>query len=620
MARKDIRGKPSTQVARMHKRGIKRVLGLGDLFAIGYGDLGSSIYYALGITALYALGATPIALGLAGVVFICNALSYAELTAMYPDSGGSATFARHAFNDTASFVAGWGLLLDYIVTIAISAFAIGPYLANIYHPLSNTQTQIIFTVCVIALLFIINFIGVKRSTRMSLVLTSLALLTQIAIIVVGVVLVLNLPRVFSQLKIAVPGMDWSPDWPNFMHGVAMAMVAYTGIESIAQLGSESRKPTRDLPRAIFLNMAALILIYMGLVVVGLSAMTPMELGANYASDPLTGIVQKFHLQGGFFGPWVGWIAAILLFAAANTGLIGSSRLAFNLGEHYQLPQFFSKLHSRFHTPALSLIFFALLAASVVILSRGQLTFLADLYNFGAMIAFFSVNMSLLMLRIKKPQEVRPFKVPFSIPFRGAQLPISAIVGALASLSVWVLIVIAKPHGRYLGLAWMTFGLFLYLLYRRKKNIAIGGTIALHKVKVEQSVQHPVQNILVPFQSLKDAEIIIAAADLARSYKASITVLHIIEIPSALPLDTEVPDSTKEATEILRYAEAIIREKDLSVNHAILHGRTFSEVLYATLQEKKWQILVLPSHYWDRKTSQTLSSLLHKKKFRIWIYH
>src|SRR5579885_2459573 len=146
--------KEPTTVTRMEKGSIKRVLHLGDLFAIGYGDLGSSIYYALGITALYALGATPIALAIAGVVFICTALSYAELSAMYPESGGSATFARHAFNDTASFISGWGLLLDYIVTIAISAFAIGPYLANVFLGLKDIPTQIIFTLCIIAALFV----------------------------------------------------------------------------------------------------------------------------------------------------------------------------------------------------------------------------------------------------------------------------------------------------------------------------------------------------------------------------------------------------------------------------------------------------------------------------------
>ena len=481
-----------TEIARIDKGSIKRVLGLGDLFAIGYGDLGSSIYYALGITALYALGATPIALALAGFVFICTALSYAELSAMYPESGGSASFARHAFNDTASFIAGWGLLLDYIVTIAISAFAISPYLAIFFNPLKSTNVQISFTIGVIAVLYIVNFFGVRRSTRISFGLAGLAILTQIVIIVMGIVLLLDLPRVLHQFKIGVPGVDWSPSWPDFMRGVAMAMVAFTGIESIAQLGSESRQPKKDIPRAIFLNIIALIVLYLGIAIVALSALTPQELGHQFADDPIAGIVQAFPIGGAFFGHWVGLVAAILLFVAANAGLIGSSRLAYNMGEYYQLPQFFSTLHSRFHTPAIAMAFFAILACILIILSQGQLAYLADLYNFGAMVAFFSTNMSLLVLRMKKPNEPRPFRIPFHIRFRGADLPISAIFGALATLGVWILIVVTKPHGRYLGSAWMIFGVVVFFLYRYKKNLSTTGGLQFIRSKW-RNMYNPVSN-------------------------------------------------------------------------------------------------------------------------------
>src|SRR5580698_3898924 len=139
----------SSVVVQLARGTLKRVLKVSDLFAIGYGDLGSSIYYALGVTALFALGATPIALGLAGIVFICTALTYAEMTSIVHDSGGSASFARLAFNDLISFIAGWGLLLDYIVTIAISAFAVGPYLAYFFADLNKTPVQIVFSITLI---------------------------------------------------------------------------------------------------------------------------------------------------------------------------------------------------------------------------------------------------------------------------------------------------------------------------------------------------------------------------------------------------------------------------------------------------------------------------------------
>jgi basic amino acid/polyamine antiporter, APA family len=609
---------PATQVARIDKGGFKRALRLSDLFAIGYGDLGSSIYYALGITALYALGATPIALGLAGIVFICNALSYAELTAMYPQSGGSASFARQAFNDTASFIAGWGLLLDYIVTIAISAFSIFPYLSVFYAPLKFPDIQISFTVGVIVLLFIINFFGVRRSTRLSFVLTSLAILTQILIIVLGAVLVLNLPRVIDHFKIGVPGVDWSPSWPDFMRGVAMAMVAYTGIESIAQLGAESRQPTKNLPRAIFLNMLALIILYLGISVIGLSALSPSRLGHDFANDPIAGIVQSFPFGGAVFAPWVGLLAAILLFVASNAGMIGSSRLAFNMGEFYQLPQFFSSLHLRFRTPAISLAFFSLLACVLVVLSRGRLTFLADLYNFGAMVAFFSTNISLLALRIKKPHEVRPYKIPFNIRFRGYELPISAMIGAIGSLAVWILVVITKPDGRYLGMAWMVVGILVFFLYRRKKNLSARGSLAVYKVKVAKVELPVITNILVPVQSIEDRQIIYAACDLAKAHKATLTILHIIEVPLTLPLDSELTAKLLGASNVLQYAEAIVRETDVHFELSVLRGRAFGEVIREALKEKQWQLLVLSSNHWEHRTISALSHVLHQKAIRVWV--
>src|SRR3989338_7339225 len=149
---------------------LHRVLGVPQLFAIGYGDVGSSIYYALGVTTLYALGAAPLALLIAGFTFICTVMAYAELSAAMPEAGGSCSFARHAYNDLVSFIAGWALLLDYIVTIAISAYSIGPYLANLVPALRTTIGNVPFTLCVLGALLALNVIGVRESTRVSLLL------------------------------------------------------------------------------------------------------------------------------------------------------------------------------------------------------------------------------------------------------------------------------------------------------------------------------------------------------------------------------------------------------------------------------------------------------------------
>ena len=370
-----------THVVHLEKRNLKRVLRVGDLFSVGYGDVGSSLYYALGATALYALGATPLALAIAGFVFICTALTYAELGSAFAETGGSATFARHAFNDLISFIAGWGLLLDYIVTIAISAFAIPPYLSSILElagvpagVIGSPGVHISITLFIIIFLLFLNIGGIKHSTRMSYYLALITIVTQLLIIAIGLLFVLNLPLVISHLRIGVPGVDWSPDWGQFLKGTAMAMVAYTGIESITQLSAEAKHPGVVVPQAIRRAMVVLVILYLGISVVGLSVVSPIELGTTYLMNPIEGIVQHFPVGGKFLGPWIGLMAAILLMIASNGGLIGSSRLTFSMGEHYQLPYFFYRTHPRFRTPHVSLTVFAILACLLVIVSRGHMLF------------------------------------------------------------------------------------------------------------------------------------------------------------------------------------------------------------------------------------------------------
>ena len=417
---------PIERVVHLEKKSLKRVLGAPELFAVGYGDVGSSIYYALGLTALYALGATPIALAIAGFVFICTCLTYAEMSTTFPEPGGSATFSRYAFNDLVSFIAGWGLLLDYIVTIAISAFAIPPYVKYLI-PFTNTVfVQITTTIAIIIFLYILNLIGMKQSCRFSLLLAIVTILSQALIVITAALLLLNLPYIISHLRIGVLGVDWSPTWGGFLKGTAMAMVAYTGIESIAQLAAETKKPSIAIPSAIKWTMYTLVLLYLFISMVGLSVVSPQELGTTYIDDPIAGIIVNLPFGGRWLAPWFGLIAGMILLIAANAGLIGASRLTFSMGEYYQVPHFFYRMHPRFRTPYISLAAFAFFACLIVILSKGEILFLADLYNFGAQIAFFFAHISLLVLRIKKPTLQRPFRAPFNIPLGCRRCDVSVL--------------------------------------------------------------------------------------------------------------------------------------------------------------------------------------------------
>jgi APA family basic amino acid/polyamine antiporter len=581
------------RVVHLEKRSLKRVLGASELFAIGYGDVGSSIYYALGLTALYALGATPLALAIAGFVFICTSFTYAEMSTTFPEPGGSATFSRYAFNDLVSFIAGWGLLLDYIVTIAISAFAIPPYLKYLI-PFSNTTfMQTSMTIGIIAFLYLLNVIGMKHSGRFSLFMAMITILSQLVIILIAAFLLLNLPFVISHLRIGVAGVDWSPSLGEFLKGTAMAMVAYTGIESIAQLAAETHKPSVAIPRAIRWTAFSLVILYFLISVVGLSVISPQELGTTYIDDPIAGIVAKLPFGGKWLAPWFGLIAAIILLIASNAGLIGASRLTFSMGEYYQVPRLFYKMHNRFRTPYVSLGIFSLFAAIIVLLSRGKILFLADIYNFGAQIAFFFAHLSLLVLRIKKPNLPRPFKSPLNLSLgKNRSVPLTALIGVLATFAVWLVVIITKPEGRNLGFAWLALGIGMYLYYRKQNRIAPMGQLSIEKIKIPEYQPMHLKNILVTARILGDTEALQTACQLAKSFGAKLTAVHVIEIPPSLPMHAPMEKREEIGEAALKRAEAVSREYNLSIELKLVRARTIEGAILELVTHGGYDMVIV----------------------------
>lgn len=598
---------------------LHRQLRVPQLFAIGYGDVGSSIYYALGVTTLYALGAAPLALLLAGAVFVCTVLTYAELSAAMPEAGGSCSFARHAFNDLVSFIAGWALLLDYIVTIAISAYTVGPYLGYFFPILKSVVGNIPFTLGIIAVLLGINLIGIKESTRISLLLCIFATATQLSVILIGLVTVLNLPYLVQHLQIGVIGVDWSPTWPQFFKGVGMAMVAYIGIESIAQLAGETSHPDRNLPKAMLLVMGALLILYFGIAAVALSAMHPLELTSNYLQDPLAGVVAHLPIGGKLLQPWIAILGAAILFVAANAGLIGASRLTFAMGDYFQLPRFFYRLHPRFKTPYISLITFAVIAGLIVFIAK-ELTFIAELYNFGAMLAFALAHLALIGSRIRQPDLKRPFKAPLNFQIGKAILPLTAVIGLLGTAAVWVDVILTKPAGRNLGFAWLALGVVSYLVYRRQQRLPATSRLDIEKLTIPEFHPVKIKKILVPTRGGAQTEVVQFAVHLAKAYGGDVTALYVIEIAATLPLDTFFPEKLIEGDKALERAQAIGREYGVPLETQILQSRSAGETIIETAKEGKFDLIVLGASKKGSPTTMgsTVDYVLKHAPCRVWI--
>lgn len=466
--------KPGNRVfrpRRIKRFRLRRVLGVPGLFSAGYGDVGSSIYYGLGIVAIAALGATPIALAAAGVIYIFNALSYAEGGAMIPEAGGSASFARHGINNLVGFIAGWALMLSYIATMAISAYTIPPYLAYFWPVLDIPWVNTLTSMGIIVVLMIVNVIGVRESTGINIFFIFMDIATQITIVVLGVVLILAVdPGVL--LKHMFGAGNW-PSTSNLVLGIAIAALCFTGVETVSQLAEETRRPAERIPHAYVLMIVVVMILFAGISIVALSTMTPQMLGDpinGWARDPVAGIAANLpsELLRGILAPLVAVLAASILLTATNAGLLGISRLTFNLSSHRQLPATFGKIHKTFRTPYIAIIVVCLIALLLLapgFKSPSFFTQLGALYVFGSLLCFALAHAAILSLRIRKPDMPRPFKLGLNIHLFGAELPLTAILGLLTTTVIWVIVIITNPFSRWAGLGWMAIGLIIYFLYR-----------------------------------------------------------------------------------------------------------------------------------------------------------
>src|SRR5437667_5363156 len=363
---------------RRRQQRLERVLGTPALFSTAYGNVGSSIYYALGVTAVFALGLTPLVFVIAGIFFSATALTYAEGTVRYPEAGGSASFARHAFNELASFGAAWAQMLNYIITIAISAFFVPHYLSIFWEPLRGNPWDIIGGAVVIVILVLLNIVGIQESARVNIVLAAVDFATQVLLVILGFFLVFS-PHVLT----ANVHFGTAPTYSQFFLAIPIAMLAYTGIETVSNLAEEARDPARNVPRAYLMTAIAVFAIYFTLPSIALSAMPVHLVNGHYetvlglpppkgfTNDPVLGVVENLGISGQLLSVlkiYVGILAATILFIATNAGVIGASRITYAMSSYRQLPSVFRRVHPRFKTPYVSIIFFAGLLSILALLS------------------------------------------------------------------------------------------------------------------------------------------------------------------------------------------------------------------------------------------------------------
>jgi APA family basic amino acid/polyamine antiporter len=561
----------SSELAARSRVIVRRSIGSPILFTIIYSSLASAIYFSLGVIAGHALGLTPLVFLIAALMFTLTAMTYVEGASLHQDRGGSTVFARYAFNELVSFIAGWAILLDYIILVAVTAFSATQYLRTFWSPLGHRGEALGLALAFIALVVLSNIrgFGGRRARRVGmLVAGDLAL--QGFIVVLGLVLFFNPDTLVNPIHLGS-----APKWSDLVFALTIAVISFTSLESASGLAGEVRISRRGLKQMVASGTATVVVLYVGIALVAVTALPVRgghtELATRYLNAPMIGVVRHVHPHwlGKSLTYLVAGLATVTLVAAANSAMLGLSRLAYSLSTNRQIPSGLGRLHPVRSTPYVLIILAGVLAAGLVV--PEDLDFLVGIYAFGATIAFTIAHLSICRLRYSEADRDRPYRVPLSIRVRGGDLPLPAVFGAVVSAAGWVAVLIVHQPARYVGLGWMVLGIALYVVYRRADETSLlrRVTVSPHILRAEPAPERDYGSVLVPlFGTELDDDIVQTAAllvsgeqtDEAAIDTATIEALWIFVIPMSLPLDASLPDAQiKHARQVLARAKAVGEE-------------------------------------------------------------
>ena len=586
----------------------KRLLGVPFLYAAASSAVGFSIYFSVGVVADRGLGLTPLIFLVAGLMFALTSLSYVEGGAMLRERGGSATFARHAFNELISFIAGWAILIDYLIVIAAAAITVSHYLTPISGKFGGGDVELAVAIVVIGLAAILNIADITgRNRQVRLVVLALAELgLQLLVIVVGLIVVLHPDRLTDQLDLFT-----SPSVKDIVYSLVIATIAYAGIEAASDLAPDLEFEPADLKRVLGVGAIAIPLIYAGIAAVALMAVPVVSgphgpetaLAGQYIEEPILGVVANY--DPGWVADVMKWavmlVAVPVLFWAANTAMLGLSRHIYVLATNRQIPSWAGKLERDYSTPYIAIIIAALLALALAI--PGDIRFLARVYAFGALLAVTIAQISIVRLRVVEPDLERPYRVPWNVRIGSHELPLPAMLGALISGAAWITVFLLHRTAVYVGGGWMLFGLVFYVIYRRY----VEGTPLTRRVQVpeaslkKQPTEVEYSTILVPvFGTQLDDDIVSTAGRLADAevgkgdHPPRLEVVYVAELPLTVPLESPLPKEVKERAEkaLERAREVGDEYENVEVTTKLVPARSVGTGIIDEARDKGVEVIVM----------------------------
>jgi len=601
--------------------GLVRTLSSESLASVAYGEVGSSIYFALGIVAVFAIGLTPWVLLAAGMLFMLVALSYAEGTAAIPETGGAAMLARRAFNDPIGFLTGWALLLDYTIVIALAAIFVPHYFGHAigWEKITEHPWDVVAAVFVILGITLLRLVRRPGLYKIAVVVAAVAIVSQAILVLLGLVFLFSASDLGKGTHVGV-----APSWHAIAFALPVGMLAYTGLETVANLAQEAREPGKTMPRSLFAGLGAAVIGSVLVGIVGIVAFPAVAgpggvttaLGTVWEGAPLVGIVEALEGQmPGFLVDvlrvLIGLSATGILLAAATTSISGIGRVVYSLGRHQMLPHVFGTFGRRSTLPPAAILGACLVSSTLVILAASvghELRFLASLYSFGVLITFAVAQAAVVRLRYKDPDLERPYTVPINVRVRGRPVPVAALVGIPLCAALWVAAIATHQAARIGGPAWLLLGAALYAYARIRR-----GSGLLEHVEapapdlVPAAEEGAYTRILVPVKiGMIGEEMIATAIKLAEERGGTIHALHAILVPRSLPLDAGLAEQEERASASLADAEQLASEHGVEIESDVVRTRAIGEAIVEKAGEIGADLIVMGSAPKWRRQSRFFS--------------
>jgi basic amino acid/polyamine antiporter, APA family len=594
--------------------GLQRVLDVPSLAAVAYGEIASSLYFALGVVAIYAMGFTPWVLLVVGLLFLLVALSYAEGTSAIPEPGGAATFVRRAFNDQAGFLTGWALILDYLIVMALAGLFVPHYVGHAvgWERLTDEPWDTVAGVMVILGIAALRLIRRTSLYRAAILVAGLALASHLLLIVLGFGFLFSLDALGEGVDLGT-----APAWGDIAFALPLAMLAYTGLETVANLAAETREPGRTVPRSLFAGIGLVVAVSFAIGLIGVSAFPGgVGLGSEWLRAPLMGITAALDgplpaMAADVVRVVVGLTGALVLLVAVTTSISGAGRLAYSMGQRQMLPHTFGTLRRRTLISPTAIVSAALIASALLVIGHyiptEAVRFLAGLFSFGVLLAFTAAQLAVIKLRFSEPELERPFRVPLNVRIRGADVPIPALVGAPLTFAIWIVSLVTHDATRIAGPLWLLLGAVVFIATRLAGRERVLGRVLPAEPDLVPDVEGQWDRILVPMKLGPIGEEVIATAiKLAEEQGSTISALHVVRVPMDKPLDAEMHEAEERAEASLAEAKLLASEHGVTVEGRIVRARAIGEAIVDEARAEGVDLIVMGSAPRWRRQSRFFS--------------